>query len=556
MNQTTVSFLVRSRGNQAKVGPPEAGMQAWKVLVVDDEAEVHHVTRLVLSDITFDGRGLEMLHAHSSHQAIAAMVDNPDVAVAMIDVVMDGDDAGLRVIEYIRNTLKNKLVRIVLRTGQPGTAPEREVLLKYEINDYKTKSELSSTRLYSTVISALRGYKDLRDLETSYRSVDRFEEIVSALLKVRSLERLASVGLSKLGLLLDLEPEDEGLGDYSAVFVRKEHQHWTEVSRIGTLQLHSGELARTDEQSGAVLSEQGLSLRKLSLRTDEGDIYEIWLHTKRRLNAGEGRRADLYELCVQLALSRLCAVQRQRVALQMALQALLHQDDANVEFAGSDQIRGQLAQEMPWCAGAVEPGAEYLYCLAIESCRREGRTTAQAKARLRRISRLGHDLALEAGLEEVGAARLAFAVVTHDVGVALASCRPAASWYVPDASDRELASQHAANGAAFLAQFSPDSALLAMAARVARHHHETWNGTGFPDRLMMQRIPIEARLAAIVIFFNDMMEKADPDTEISSRIDEALDLIKTAAGHYFDPKLVLPTMSVVRRLAVEGGLYE
>lgn len=137
----------------------------WKILVVDDDDEVHAVTRMVLSDFKFDGRGVEITSAYNAEDTRRCLADAQDIAVVLLGVVMEQDDSGLQLIKYIREDLGNPLLRIVIRTGQPGHAPEKSVILEYDINDYTEKVELTSGRLISTVVSALRAYRDLLTLE-------------------------------------------------------------------------------------------------------------------------------------------------------------------------------------------------------------------------------------------------------------------------------------------------------------------------------------------------------------------------------------------------------
>lgn len=136
----------------------EAG---WKILIVDDEREVHAVTRLALMDLVFEGRGLNFLSAYSRQEAQQMVDAHPDIAIVLLDVVMDTDDAGLQVACYIRETAGNRTSRIVLRTGQPGQAPERSVVINYDINDYKAKTELTAQKLFTCVMSSLRSYRDI-----------------------------------------------------------------------------------------------------------------------------------------------------------------------------------------------------------------------------------------------------------------------------------------------------------------------------------------------------------------------------------------------------------
>ncbi len=147
----------------------------WKALIVDDVQDVHDLTRLALSDLTFEGKSVEFLSAFSGEEAKQLLHDNRDAAILMLDVVMETDDAGLKLVEYIRKTLKNPLIRIILRTGQPGAAPEKSVITKYDINDYKAKTELTVEKLYTTFVASLRAYMNLKEI-TDIRN--NLEEIV------------------------------------------------------------------------------------------------------------------------------------------------------------------------------------------------------------------------------------------------------------------------------------------------------------------------------------------------------------------------------------------
>jgi DNA-binding MarR family transcriptional regulator/CheY-like chemotaxis protein len=141
---------------------------SWKILIVDDDVEVHEVTKLALSDFMFEDKPLTFISAYSAQEARQVMQAHPDTAIVFLDVVMETEDAGLQVISYIREELENPIVRIILRTGQPGQAPENVVAVNYGIDDYKTKTELTSQKLFITVVTALRAFSTLtRALEMS-----------------------------------------------------------------------------------------------------------------------------------------------------------------------------------------------------------------------------------------------------------------------------------------------------------------------------------------------------------------------------------------------------
>jgi diguanylate cyclase len=144
----------------------QAVTDVWKVIIVDDEPSVHRATQLALKNFRFEGKPLSFFSAYSAEEAKQLIaVTHPDTTFILLDVVMETNDAGLRVVRYIREDLKNQQVRIVLRTGHPGEAPEESVIVNYDINDYKLKVELTRQRMITTAISALRSYRDIIKIE-------------------------------------------------------------------------------------------------------------------------------------------------------------------------------------------------------------------------------------------------------------------------------------------------------------------------------------------------------------------------------------------------------
>jgi signal transduction histidine kinase len=152
-------------GSQAVPNSSSAPVAVWKVLIVDDDVLVHRATILALEDCTFESKPLTFLHAHSGAEAKYLIQIHPDTALILLDVVMETHDAGLQVVQYIRAELHNHQVRIILRTGQPGEAPEASVILNYDINDYRLKTELTRQKLITVVISSLRSYGNILTIE-------------------------------------------------------------------------------------------------------------------------------------------------------------------------------------------------------------------------------------------------------------------------------------------------------------------------------------------------------------------------------------------------------
>lgn len=167
----------------------------WKVMIVDDEPSVHKVTEFALRYFTFEKRSLQFISVYSAAEALEVLPLHSDIAFILLDVVMETPDAGLRVAQYIREIQGNRTVRIVLRTGQPGPVPEESVVLNYDINDYKTKVELTQSKLFNTVVTALRAYRDLIELEEHRQALAQanaklltFNQELEVLVKQRTKE--------------------------------------------------------------------------------------------------------------------------------------------------------------------------------------------------------------------------------------------------------------------------------------------------------------------------------------------------------------------------------
>ena len=185
----------------AKTGPDERPL---RILIVDDELDVHSVTRLALRNVTFKGRPLELLSAYSGVEAFDMLSQYSDIALVLLDVVMESEDAGLRLVGRIRGELNNQLVRIVLRTGQPGQAPEQQVIIDYDINDYKAKTELTTQKLFTTVVASLRAYESLLMIERSRIGLSKILEGATNLYQIHSLREFASGVLNQISAILDV----------------------------------------------------------------------------------------------------------------------------------------------------------------------------------------------------------------------------------------------------------------------------------------------------------------------------------------------------------------
>jgi len=144
----------------------------WKILIVDDEPDIHAATRLALDNFEYQQRPIQFFSAYSAEEARQILIQQPQIALAFIDVVMETEHAGLELVNWVRSELGRQNLRIILRTGQPGQAPEREVIERYQINDYKEKSELTSRKLYSATITGLRSYEDINTIKLLFDNLN------------------------------------------------------------------------------------------------------------------------------------------------------------------------------------------------------------------------------------------------------------------------------------------------------------------------------------------------------------------------------------------------
>ncbi|WP_245986218.1 DUF3369 domain-containing protein [Azospirillum thermophilum] len=173
------------------------------MLVVDDDPQVHAMTVVLLRDFEFEGRPFEVVSAHSAAEAKAVLTERPDLPVALLDVVMETEDAGLQLVRHIREDLGNRRIRIVLRTGQPGQAPERDVVVSYDINDYKSKSDLTAQRLYTSLVSALRAWRDIVTIERNRQGLERVLAAASSLFEARSMHSFVERLVQQLVQVVD-----------------------------------------------------------------------------------------------------------------------------------------------------------------------------------------------------------------------------------------------------------------------------------------------------------------------------------------------------------------
>jgi len=224
----------------------------WKILIVDDDPDVHEVTRIAVTGCKFEDRSFKLLHALSAHEARAILKENSDIAVALVDVVMESDTAGLGLVSWIRDELKNRFTRLILRTGQPGYAPQTDVIMKFDIDGYAEKAELSRTKLITAIVTALRGYKLVMSLETNRTKLKELNSHFAAIVQQNAVSEFAAAVLEHFVALIG-RPVDCLLCGYETL----------------------PEYAGTDKVNIRVLSGRGLYEDKVDLPLDVISSTEI-----------------------------------------------------------------------------------------------------------------------------------------------------------------------------------------------------------------------------------------------------------------------------------------
>lgn len=183
--------------NEAEDSDQSQSEEKWRILIVDDEPDIHQAIKFALDDFKYDGKGIEFLDAYSSEEAKVILSSEKNIATVLLDVVMETNDAGLNFVKFIREELKNEFVRVVLWTGQPGQAPQKDVVVSYEINDYKTKTELKTEVIFTTVLASLRAYNTLITLENFRQSLEDKVKERTAELQIKNQKIEDSINYAK-----------------------------------------------------------------------------------------------------------------------------------------------------------------------------------------------------------------------------------------------------------------------------------------------------------------------------------------------------------------------
>lgn len=471
----------------------------WKILIVDDEPSIHDITKLALDNLEVEGRKLSFISAYNGKEAKEAMLANPDTAVVLLDVVMESDHAGLEVAEFIRNEAGNHFSRIVLRTGQPGQAPERQVIMDYDINDYKEKTELTSAKLFTLIYSSIRSYRDIIALENNKHGLERVIEATSNIYRQKNLRKLMKGVLEQLTSLLFIG-KDATLVELDGVAGRIDQKEKFKI--IAGIGKYEDVPEGTD---GNILPEEMIiGLNKAiqkgdSIKEDDDFIgyYESSIGTVNLVHLRGVTDTENADITLLDLFSRNVGIAFEN--------AELHRD---VEDTQNEMIHmlGEVVENR-----SLETGNH-----------------------IRRVAEISELLALKAGIAEDEAKLMKLASPMHDIGKIA----------IPDSilnkpgklTDEEftIMKSHAQLGYDILKNST--RRILQAGAIIARDHHEKWNGKGYPNGISGTDIHIYGRIVAIADVYDALRAKRcykDPWPE-----EKVLNLFKEEKGEHFDPDLI------------------
>jgi response regulator RpfG family c-di-GMP phosphodiesterase len=480
--------------------PTTIAYQTWKILIADDEPDVHKVTRMVLHNFSFDGLKLELINAYNGQEAKNIMAERDDIALAILDVVMEDEHAGLEVARYIREDLHNRYTRLVLRTGQPGQAPENEVIRNYDINDYKDKTELTTTKLNTLLYATLRSYRDICTLNQHRRGLEGVIEASTEVFGSGSLNKFASAVLAQITNLLGLEQ--------SALYCSSiTHNTQLDIeTRSFRILAATGDMKTTHTVT---------SLEELPKQVQEGFKKVLSNHKSHY-------HKDYYigYFSTQKGSESLLYVTYHHELSELDKQ-LLEIYAANVAVTYENLLMRDDIQETQ---------KELVYMLGEAVEQRSKETGAHVK----RVAQISQLLATAYGLPEQEAELIKLASPLHDVGkVGIPdSILNKTGKHTPE--EWEIMKTHAMIGEEILAK--SDKRILQLGSIIAGQHHEKWNGNGYPRGLKGEDIHVAGRITALADVFDALGSKRCYKKPWS--IDKIIAMIKEERGKQFEPKLV------------------
>ena len=487
---TNDNFLFNDEPQSAEQSADLSSAKPWQVLVVDDDDSIHQITSLVLNNFEFEQRPLHLLHATSAQQALELIAQHDDIALAIIDVVMETQHAGLELVKTIRNQLNNRRMRLVLRTGQPGEAPEEHVIRDYDINDYKNKTEVTAIKLKTLLYAGLRSYRDICIIEHHRAGLEKIIGCTTSFLQCSSLREFASLILGQVAYLLGMERE--------------------QIYCCAAINTAPGQLLQLDVIASNVIDNNVLP----------DDVMEKIARVQQEKTSYFGDDCFISYFTTHKGNENFLYVSK-AAKLEHTEHQLLSYFSHNIAIAYENIRLRELMRES-------QRELSYILGEAVE------KRSKETGSHVRRVAHYSHILAIKSGLSEYEAEIIKLASPLHDLGKIAIPDNILNKPGKHDAAEWAIMQQHAELGYQIL-QHSTNE-ILQMGAIIAHQHHEKWNGQGYPQGLTGCDIHIAGRITALADVFDALgsercYKKAWPLPKI-------IELIQAERGQQFDPALV------------------
>ncbi len=478
--------------------------QTYKIMIADDYEEVHTITKMILKDFDFEGKGLEFIDTYTGKETIEALEQNPDTAVIFLDVVMEETHSGLEVVDALRKKLNNKFTRIVLRTGQPGQAPEETVIRDYDINDYRIKTEMTAKRLYTTLYASLRNYRDLIQIDKHKNGLKKIIKTSASLFEHDTLnEFLTSILLQ----LADFQKYDHEML-YIRDFVMSNASGFVSLEQNKTFSIVAATGKFTSYIGQDIESIKELKMVVDKIKNPDSEEDKIVFVDK----------GFIIKNNVKNSFNNYIYIEGDRNTYDFDL---IHLFLTNYAVALDNYILNK----------TIVSTQEEIIITFGEVVENHFEETS---GHVKRISDMMYNFAKALNYSHSEAEILKIASTMHDIG----------KISIPDSilkkpgkltrEEFEVIKTHTTVGHKIFEKSNLD--LLKLAANLAHYHHEKYDGTGYPNGLMKDDILFEARMLSIIDVFDAMTHKRVYKDAFSEA--EALEYILGEKGRHFDPKLV------------------
>lgn len=484
-------FLFQDDSAQGDTPAPANTAPPWLVLVVDDDDSIHQITALVLSSFEFEQRPLKLLHALSAREALVLIQQHDDIALALIDVVMETQHAGLELIKTIRQQLKNQRMRLILRTGQPGEAPEEHVIRDYDINDYKNKTEVTAIKLKTLLYAGLRSYRDICIIEHHKAGLEKIIGCTTSFLQCSTLKDFASLILGQVAYLLDLQREQI----FCCAAINNARPQGLMLDVIASS--NPGQERGLPPEVFAKI--QQVQQQKQSYQGEDCFISYFTTHkgSENFLYVSKGSKLESTDHHLLSYFSHNIAIAYENIRLRELMR------DSQRELS-------------------------YILGEAVE------KRSKETGSHVKRVANYSHLLAVKCGLSEYEAEVIKLASPLHDLGKIAIPDHILNKPGKHDAAEWAIMLQHAELGYQIL-QHSTNE-ILQMGAIIAHQHHEKWNGKGYPQGLSGHNIHIAGRITALADVFDAL--GSDRCYKKAWPLEQIIELIRTERGQQFDPALV------------------